>query len=45
LKKIEGWHQGSIAGFSISHGDTKGIWHQVSWDGKRAIEKELSSEP
>jgi hypothetical protein len=38
LRKIEGWHQGSIAGFLISYRDTKGAWHQVSWDGKEATE-------
>ena len=31
LKKVEGWHQGSIAGFLISYRDTKGDWHQLSW--------------
>jgi hypothetical protein len=39
LRKIEGWHQGSIAGFMISCRDTKGTWHQVSWNGKEATEK------
>jgi hypothetical protein len=45
LRKIEGWHQGSIAGFSISYRDTQGAWHQVSWDGKEAVEKEVSPAP
>jgi hypothetical protein len=45
LRKIEGWHQGSIAGFVISYRDPEGTWHQVSWDGNRATEKEVSSEP
>ena len=39
LRKIEGWHQGSIAGFTISYRDTKGTWHEVSWNGKEATEK------
>ena len=42
LRKIEGWHQGSIAGFLISYLDTKGAWHQVSWNGREATEKAAS---
>jgi hypothetical protein len=42
LMKIEGWHQGSIAGFLISYRGTDGVWHQLSWDGKEATEKEVS---
>ena len=42
LRKIEGWHQGSIAGFLISYRDTQGVWHQVSWNGREATEKEAS---
>jgi hypothetical protein len=30
LKKIEGWHQGSIAGFLISYRDRDGVWHEIS---------------
>ena len=45
LRKIEGWHQGSISGFHISYLDTTGSWHQVSWDGKEATEKAASSQP
>ena len=45
LKKIEGWHQGPISGFSISHRDTKGAWHQLSWNGNGPTEKDVSSEP
>jgi hypothetical protein len=45
LRKIEGWHQGSISGFLISYRDTDGVWHQISWDGKEASEKAVSSEP
>ena len=44
LQKIEGWHQGSIAGFLISYRGTDGVWHQLSWDGKEATEKEASSQ-
>jgi hypothetical protein len=36
LRKIEGWHQDSIAGFKISYRDTAGLEHEVLWDGKRA---------
>jgi hypothetical protein len=45
LRKIEGWHQGSISGFHISYLDTTGSWHQVSWDGKKATVKAASSQP
>lgn len=44
LRKIEGWHQGSIAGYSISYRDTHGALHQLSWDGKEATVKEIASE-
>ena len=44
LRKIEWWHQGSIVGFLISYRGTDGVWHQISWDGKQATEKEVSSE-
>ena len=36
LRKIERWHQGLIAGYSISYRDTNGVWYQLSWDGKEA---------
>jgi len=36
LRKIEGWHQGSIAGFLISYRDRDGVRHEISWDGKEA---------
>jgi hypothetical protein len=39
LRKIEGWHQGSVTGFLISHRDTHGAWHQVIWDGEKATVK------
>ena len=34
LKKIENWHQGSIAGYRIGFQDTEGHEHDVEWDGK-----------
>ena len=34
LRKIEYWHQGSIAAFKIMCRDGKGFWHRVQWDGK-----------
>jgi len=36
LRKIEYWHQGSIAAFNIMCRDGKGFWHRVGWDGKTA---------
>jgi len=36
LRKIEYWHQGSIAAFKIMCRDGKGFWHRVHWDGKTA---------
>ena len=36
LRKIEDWHQGSIAGYRISFQDTEGHEHDVEWDGKEA---------
>ena len=35
-RKIEYWHQGSIAKFKILCRDGKGFWHRVRWDGKTA---------
>ena len=34
LRKIEHWHQGSIAKFKIMCRDGKGFWHRVRWDCK-----------
>jgi hypothetical protein len=34
LRKIEYWHQGSIAKFKIMCRDGKGFWHRVRRDGK-----------
>jgi hypothetical protein len=39
LRKIEGWHQGSIAGYLITYRDAHGAWHQISGDGKQASRK------
>jgi hypothetical protein len=36
LRKIEYWHQGSIASFKIMGRDGKGFWHKVHWDGQNA---------
>ena len=31
LRKIECWHQGSIAGFKIMYRDENGVWDGVRW--------------
>jgi hypothetical protein len=36
LRKIEYWHQGSIAGFKIMCRDEHGVWDGVRWYGKAA---------
>ena len=36
LRKIEYWHQGSIATFRIMYRDSLGVWDGVHWDGQRA---------
>jgi hypothetical protein len=37
LRKIEHWHQGSIARYRISYrSTTQGTEHLVEWDGKMA---------
>jgi hypothetical protein len=36
LRKIEYWHQGSIAAFKIMYCDEQGIWDGVRWDGQSA---------
>jgi hypothetical protein len=36
LRKIEYWHQGSIATFKIMCQDKEGIWNRIQWDGKTA---------
>src|SRR5262245_18700660 len=34
LRRIEYWHQASIAGFKIMFRDECGVWGGVRWDGK-----------
>jgi hypothetical protein len=36
LRKIEHWHQGSIAAYRISFQDAQGAGHTVQWDGQEA---------
>ena len=36
LRKIEYWHQGSIAAFKIMVRDSEGVRDRVRWDGQRA---------
>ena len=36
LRKIEFWHQGSIAAFKIMYRDEHGSWNAVRWDGEHA---------
>ena len=36
LRKIENWHQGSIARYHVSYWSTQGTEHLVEWDGKMA---------
>jgi resolvase-like protein len=36
LRKIEFWHQGSIASHKITYRDEHGAWHAVRWYGQRA---------
>ena len=38
LRKIEYWHQGSIAAFRIMYRDEDGVrWDGVRWDGQHAV--------
>ena len=37
LRKIEHYHQASIAGFKIMYRDSQKTWDGVWWDGKRAL--------
>jgi hypothetical protein len=39
LRKIEYWHQGSIARYSISYRTAQGTEHPIEWDGKTAREQ------
>jgi hypothetical protein len=36
LRKIEHWHQGSIAAFKIMYRNEHGVWNGVRWNGQRA---------
>jgi hypothetical protein len=36
LRKIEGWHQGSIAGYRMSVRDVQGLEHRIEWNGREA---------
>jgi hypothetical protein len=36
LRKIEYWHQGSIARYRISYRSTRGTEHSIEWNGKMA---------
>jgi hypothetical protein len=36
LRKIEAWHQGSIAGYQIMYRDADGYWDGVEWNGQHA---------
>jgi hypothetical protein len=36
LRKIEHWHQGSVAGYRISYQRTDGTEYVVEWDGEKA---------
>ena len=35
LRKIENWHQGSIAGYRIMYLASDGTWTGVEWDGSQ----------
>ncbi len=36
LRKVEYWHQGSIAAFKIMYCDENGVWGGVRWNGEGA---------
>ena len=36
LRKIEHWHQGSIAPFKITYRDEHRVWNGVRWNGQCA---------
>jgi hypothetical protein len=36
LRKIEAWHQGSIAGYRFMYRNSAGCWDGVKWDGSHA---------
>jgi hypothetical protein len=33
-RKIEAWHQGSIAGYQIMYRDSDGYWKAIEWNGE-----------
>jgi hypothetical protein len=35
LRKIEYWHQGSIAGFKVMYKDENGLLDGIRWDGQQ----------
>ena len=37
LRKIENWHQGSIACYRIGFRDDQALEHSIEWYGKKAI--------
>jgi hypothetical protein len=37
LRKIEYWHQGSVAAFKIMYRDENGVWDGVRWDGRHPV--------
>jgi hypothetical protein len=37
LRKIEHFHQGSIAGFRIMYRDSMGFFDGIQWDGRSAL--------
>jgi hypothetical protein len=43
LRKIEYWHQGSIARYRISYRSGQGTEHLVEWDGQTARVSEQRS--
>ena len=36
MRKIEAWHQGSIARYQIMYRDADGVWDGVEWDSENA---------
>jgi hypothetical protein len=36
LRKIEHWHQGSIAAFKIMYLYERALWNGIRWNGQRA---------
>jgi hypothetical protein len=36
LRKVEYWHQGSIAAFKIMYRDEHGVWNGIRWNERHA---------